>query len=717
MSILVLDRTADLAGAYCVHLLAGAGAVVVRDEVAPSRLSPTLASVLRHPMANQQQGRLVVVADDLTLPRAIVPEDSIEVIITAFGSTGPWAGVPANDFTLQAWCGSTGGRGDPEQPPVQAAGHLLEWAAGTYAAVAALAALRRPGSAQVDVSVLEAGVLVANMYSYLAASFGDEEAGASRSVEVPSILPARDGYVGVCTVTAQQFEDFLVMIERPDLLADEELRVASARFRRRKEFLAAVHAWSQERTVEEVLDLALAFRVPAAPVLAGTAPLEVDHFVERQVFTERADRLRLPRAPYRVTPGPARPEPEPEPEPATNRPLAGIRVIDLTAFLAGPAATHVLAALGADVVKIESPRRPDGMRGATTRRSAADWQEWGMVFHGVNTGKRGVALDLSDERGREALLRLVADADVIIENFTPRVLDNLRLTYDDLRLANPSIVLVRMPAYGLDGPWRDRSGFAQNMEQVSGLAARTGHPGEHPILPRGPCDPIAGMHAVVALLDVLRRGHGGVIEVPMVEAILNVAVEGLVEAQLTGHPPERLGNRSIERAPQGVYGPDRDGTWLALSVEDDEQWEAARRVLRLDVRQLTCPSLDARQAAHDELDEAISEVVRRSVVPDLVAELLASGVPAAPVVLPRDAASHPQLTARHFLEELVHPVVGRHRFPTVPFRITPPAGPVLTRPAPVLGEHTTEVLRAAEFTDTEIDLLRSSGTIATPPTR
>ena len=156
-------------------------------------------------------------------------------------------------------------------------------------------------------------------------------------------------------------------------------------------------------------------------------------------------------------------------------PFDGIRIVDLTAFWAGPAATHLLAAFGADVVKIESIQRPDGIRySGGMRKDRDDWWEYGWVFHAMNTNKRSVTLDLGSDEGRRLFRDLVADADVVIENFSPRVMDHFGLTADALLEINPRLVVARMPAFGLDGPWRDRVGFAPTMEQIAGLAWVTG---------------------------------------------------------------------------------------------------------------------------------------------------------------------------------------------------------------------------------------------------
>jgi crotonobetainyl-CoA:carnitine CoA-transferase CaiB-like acyl-CoA transferase len=238
-------------------------------------------------------------------------------------------------------------------------------------------------------------------------------------------------------------------------------------------------------------------------------------------------------------------------------PLGGVRVLDLTAWWAGPSATHMLAALGADVVHVESIQRPDGMRMmAGAFRGRDRWWEWSPFFLASNANKRGLALNLAAPRGRELALRLLARADAVVENFTPRVLEQWGLGWPAIQAANPRCILVRMPAFGLDGPWRDHTGFAQTMEQMTGLAWRTGHPEDQPRIQRGPCDPLAGMHAAFALLVALaereRSGRGHRVECTMVEGALNAAAEQLVEWSAYGRALGRMGNRSPEATPQGL---------------------------------------------------------------------------------------------------------------------------------------------------------------------
>ena len=230
-----------------------------------------------------------------------------------------------------------------------------------------------------------------------------------------------------------------------------------------------------------------------------------------------------------------------------GRPLAGLRVIDFTAFWAGPSATHSLAAFGAEVIKIESIQRPDGIRySGGMRKDVDDWWEYGWVFHAMNTNKRSVTLDLQTDAGVGLIKKLIAQADMVIENFSPRVMDQFGLGADVLLELNPRLVVVRMPAFGLTGPWRDRVGFAPTMEQIAGLAWVTGLPDGLPVAPRGACDPLAGTHAAFALIAALefteRTGRGQLVEVPMIESVLNVTAVQTMEFETFGSVLERRGN-------------------------------------------------------------------------------------------------------------------------------------------------------------------------------
>ena len=243
---------------------------------------------------------------------------------------------------------------------------------------------------------------------------------------------------------------------------------------------------------------------------------------------------------------------------------------------------------------------------------------------------------------------------------------------DDLWRANPGLVVLRMPAWGLDGAWRDRPGFAQTMEQVTGLAWVTGHEEGAPIVPRGPCDPLGGLHAVFALLTALehrdRTGEGMVVEAPLVESALNVAAEQVAVYRATGELLGREGNRSRFAAPQNVYRVGDGDRWLALAVQTDEQWSALRGALG-DPEWARDPGFaDAagRRGAHDAIDQELAAAFATADRDELVARLCDAGVPVAPVVNPRVVVDNEQHAAARLLRAGRPPGGGDGAHPRLP---------------------------------------------------
>jgi crotonobetainyl-CoA:carnitine CoA-transferase CaiB-like acyl-CoA transferase len=354
------------------------------------------------------------------------------------------------------------------------------------------------------------------------------------------------------------------------------------------------------------------------------------------------------------------------------------------------------------------------MRMITVKPPTADeWWEWGPLYHGVNVGKRAVTLDLTRAEGLAALERLLDDADVFIENFTPRVMDNFGLAWERVHERHPRLLMVRMPAFGLDGPWRDRTGFAQTMEAVSGMAWVTGEPDGPPILVRGACDPLAGAHAALAVLVALATrendGDGHLVEVPMVEAALNVAAEQVIEFDAAGTLLSRTGNRLDGFAPQGVYRGAGEDNWIAISVATDEQWRALRAAIGNPswAADETLASAAEREAAHDAIDHGLAAWFAARDVARAVELLTAAGVPAGVVVAARDIAHNPQLQARGLFEPEDHRVTGRHDIPGLPVRFSR-VDRWARGAAPTLGEHNDEVLGAALGKDA-LDELRAAG--------
>ncbi len=329
----------------------------------------------------------------------------------------------------------------------------------------------------------------------------------------------------------------------------------------------------------------------------------------------------------------------------------------------------------------------------------ADWYERGGVFQATNLNKRDVTLDLTTDEGQRLLRRLIEGADVVVENFSARVVEQFGLGYEQVRAVTPDVIMVRMPGFGLVGPWRDYVGWAMVIEQATGMASVTGPP-ERPMHPGGLADPVIGMHAAVAVQAALdhrdRTGEGQLIEVAQLETGANLAAELIVEWSGRRRAVPRRANRDPHHAPQGVY-PCRPGArgpeWLALSVTDDEQWRAlAPRVGH--PGWLTDPDLAdpaGRRARHDELDATLRAWAAPLAVDDAVASLTAAGIPAARVLTVPWMFDDPQLGARRYYVPLEHPRSGARRYPGWPVRFSFLPEPH-RRGAPTLGEHNAEVL-------------------------
>jgi crotonobetainyl-CoA:carnitine CoA-transferase CaiB-like acyl-CoA transferase len=314
----------------------------------------------------------------------------------------------------------------------------------------------------------------------------------------------------------------------------------------------------------------------------------------------------------------------------------------------------------------------------------------------------------------------------VIENFSPRVMENWGFDYETMRGLRSDLIMLRMPAFGLTGPWRDRVGFAQTMEQVAGLAWTTGYPDDAPQSPNGPCDPIGGLHGSIALLLALehrrRTGEGMLIECPQVGGALNLAAEQVIAFDAESVILERHGNRHPVHAPQGLYlSGDTDSAgnrnrWVAIAVDSDDQWASLVR----EVGHATWAADEqlansgGRQDRHDELDAVLAKWCEGRTADDIVEALWPVGVPVAKVMMAHEQAELAQLSARGFFEEVDHPVTGRGRYSTDAMVRSneSPANP--SRRAPLLGEHNADVLcELGGLSREEVAQLEADGVIST----
>ncbi len=405
-----------------------------------------------------------------------------------------------------------------------------------------------------------------------------------------------------------------------------------------------------------------------------------------------------------------------------NGPLNGIRILDLTHVWAGPLATRILADLGADVVKVEAPTS----RGPRSYGRATPIGGWvggdpgdepynvNAVFVKLQRNKKSLALNLKTPSGRNTFLELVKKADIVIENFSARAMPALGLDYSALSAANPNIIYVSMPGYGMSGPYQNRVAFGPTVEPLSGLTNVMGYGPKEPrntamALP----DPIAALNATSAVVTALRKrqqtGHGALVEMSLHEGAAAFCGPWLIETQL-GESVQCVGNRHPNMAPCGIYRCSGSDDWVAIACRDDGDWQALCATIpgTLDA----AADLSERVQAHDRIDQIIETWTRQHSKKDASEILQDVNIPAGPVNTTPDMTSDPQTIARNFF-------VPIERGPTVV-----PGNPIKMKglstsdwsPCPPLGTDNHAVLSEwLEYSEEEIDELESSGVIVNRP--
>jgi crotonobetainyl-CoA:carnitine CoA-transferase CaiB-like acyl-CoA transferase len=360
-----------------------------------------------------------------------------------------------------------------------------------------------------------------------------------------------------------------------------------------------------------------------------------------------------------------------------SRPLEGIRVVEAATLFAAPLAGMLLGDFGADVVKIEHPRRPDPARGHGPSKDGA-----GLWFKALARNKRLVTLDLSKPEGAELFLRLAERADVVLENFRPGTLERWSLGPDELRVVNPRLVLARVSGFGQTGPYAARPGFGTLAEAMSGFAALNGEPEGPPLLPPlALADGVAALATAFAILAALRAreetGRGQVVDTSLVEPLLTLLGPQVTAYDLLGELQPRTGNRSSHNAPRNVYRT-ADGSWVAVSASATS---IAARVLRLvgrtDLVEQPWFATGSGRAAHvDEIDAAVSAWIGMRSRDEVVAAFEAAEAAIAPVYDARDILADPQLAAVGAITTVADDELGPLRMPNVISRLSETAGEI-----------------------------------------
>jgi crotonobetainyl-CoA:carnitine CoA-transferase CaiB-like acyl-CoA transferase len=371
----------------------------------------------------------------------------------------------------------------------------------------------------------------------------------------------------------------------------------------------------------------------------------------------------------------------------------------------------------ADVIKVESPSAWDNIRTLISQPGVADPWNSSYYFNAYNRDKRSLTLDLAQDEGRELMLRLLADADVLLENYRADVLDKLGLTADVLRTTNPNLVTISMAAFGKEGPDSKYVGFGPVIELMSGLSSLTGYVGDGEPFKTGIsyCDPVAGLHAVAAtVLGLAARdaGEGGrFIDLAQREGAMTLIGDAFVKAS-RGEEIVHYGCRDDRLAPQGAYPVRGVDAWIVVSVRDDDEWRSLCALLGRD--DLAALTLDERRARHDELDEVIAGWTRTQRPQVAMETLQAAGVAAGRVLDTGSVHDDLHLLHRDFWVYLPHPQMIRYKQQGVTWRLVE-AEPVPGRHAPFFGEHNTEILAELGLSAEDLSSLAKRAVIADAP--
>jgi len=622
-------------------------------------------------------------------PDALQPLETTLAYITPFGLTGPRRNDSATDLTSTAASGIArllGGQVDDpaSEAPLRAVGQQSSFIAGITAACAAMHSLlqqQRSGTPDViDVSIQEAlACMVVRELAQAACGRGDtpRRRVADGGGATVTILPSSDGHVAISPRERHQWAAWLDVMDQPDWAQDPRFVDRKSRVDNWDELHVLLSDWSRSRGKESVAEMAQAAHVPSFPLRTPAEHLHSNQLSERGFFqsaTLDGVDLQLPRLPFGLT---ARGG-EPAKLPPAPLPLDGLRVLDFSWVIAGPTCTRYLAAMGADVIKVEAPDRPDPGRASE--------------LHSVlGQTKRTIALDLKQPEAVRIALDLAAKSDIVVENFATGVMERLGIGEEALREANPNLILVSASGVGRTGPEADRVAYGTLLQCYTGFAALNGHPGWPPHVGMAWLDPMCGLMlaliSAAAVFDRQTTGRVQRVDFSMVEAMLWTMAEPLIDAQLgpsLARPVKARGNASAQHAPHGIYPADGDDAWISLVVRDEAEWLALTEIVPA-LDGMAALGIEERRERAAEIDASISAWASER-PPDASALVLqAAGLAADAVAGATDLLDDEHLSARDFWQAPVDGV----RLPGLPWHTTLP---LRHSPACDLGKDTDAVL-------------------------
>ena len=751
----VVELSASVAGAYCGKVLAQLGAGVTRCGIdtaviasadAARRMQRVLHGAkttldLGDPLLESALATAdVVVVDSLQpghplhdLVRAVLDERrglTAQAIVVAlsFDSLEEDRERPACSLTSVAASGMSFAIGNQGAEPLTLPCDIADYEAGVNAASAAIAGLLRgpdhPGD-RVDVSRRD---VLANLVGTLALNYVPYGRPWHREGTRPSLsggvypcglFPCKDGYVALYCRGNQEWVGLVKAMGNPPW--STEPRFADARIvatRHADEADAHLMPWLAGYTRAELLELGAKFGFPSAPVRYVREALDDAQFAFRGSLVPLSGdgpAVKVPAAPWQlfapaVTPA-GKPKPAAAGTPAVGaRPpagiLAGVRVLDFTWVWSGPMVTSILADLGAEVLKVEHPSRLDSLRqrGAALRDGVAipgPTTELNPWFNQLNHAKKSVVLDMKASADRETLRELATTCDIVVENMRPGALADAGLGYADLSAVNPGLVMLSMSMAGQTGPLARMKGYAGIMTSMAGLESVVGYESAQrdapftgmPMTALG--DPNGAAHGIAALLAALHRkrvtGRGTWIDLAQTDAILAIMAAPILESQLHGYAPVR-GNARPDCFPHGHFPSRGTDDWVAIAIQNDAQWTALVGLTAPALDAHAALSLSARQARSEEITRALGDWTRTRDAEAIAATLRAQGIPSAPVASYEAMFASGWKARRRLTRAVRHPWLGLQEVFVPPWYFS--AGtPGIEVPAPLLGEHTADVLR------------------------
>ena len=704
----------------------------------------------------------------------------VMVSVTPFGQTGPYRDYRGSELTLQAIGGPLVTNGHAEREPLKLGGHYAHYHAGIAAALAALLALFRAESTSagdwIDLAVYEcqAGcrdrrVIQLTIAAYTGLS-GGRLAHVQRSLGI-GVRRCADGYVNIMGAGVARLPRLLTMIGETQ--AAEEIDPLAIEPQRREALETAYQRWLAVRPKREVVQLAQQHGLLAGAFNTIADVLGDPHYRDRGVWDEvdhpLAGRLTYPGRPFtfsaaeRATPtraplldehgddirreaaaAPARKPARPREPAGSPLPLQGVRVAEITVVWAGPHVTQLLGEWGADIVRIEPANRvqpftrgmervptPEQVRELLARGAPVGYPDndpgadpWNRsaAFNSHARNKRSMTCDIMTPEGRAAVLRLAEHCDVLVENNVPETIDKAGLDWPRLAERNPRLVMLRMPAFALDGPYRNFRAFGLHVEAMVGHTLLRGYPDASPeVLSESlASDGISGIQGALAVMMALRQrrrtGKGQLIELPLTEGFLPVLGEFVMDATMNGRAAEGLGNAHPWHAPHNVYRCRGDDDWIAIDVGTDEEFAALCQELGIDAlaRDGRFATAARRRDNLTALDERIAAATAERDGEQLFHALQAAGVCAAPTHNAVQALADAQLNARGFFEELPTGDEGKtHRYPGLMFRMARTPNRLRMPPAK-LGEHDREIYcDLLGYGEAEFQALQRKGLVGT----